>query len=456
MKRIVVFSIILLLLSAPDVLLASRSDYELGYNYAVQFYPRWLSWLQFANKGNRLVGPREVSPEFKRIVAVNDDTLYAGTKLDLRNGPVILTLPAYPNVYSIAQLDVFGDIFHTQLKDIDTKVGGVFALVGPRYKGKLPPGVTKIRFPLNSSLMFVRADKYSKDGDDWIEAAENFRANLQMQSLAAWKKDPTGGKAVIAPQYTFSMPFKRMADEAIEFATESFLETLQDAMASPTTEPLTDSDKALIATFNLRFKAAKDSANGSGLVLADITEGARAAHAALIDRWQSHLDRHNWIHFQNVGHWGKSYLDRAALTEYIQYGNEIKTAYYAHAFIDADGVPLDGSAYSYKIRIPKSTFDDADRFWSITAYTPEDIELVENSLDKYVVASYTPGLVKDADGSAMVYIQANKPQTAPTANWLPVPNGPFNVMLRIYGPTEKVQKGIYLPPQIKRHPYGNQ
>ncbi len=451
MKRIAVFSIILLLLGAPDVLLAARSDYDVAYDYAVRFYPRWLSYMQFPKGGNRLAGPLGMGPEFKRIVAVNDDTIYCGGGLDLSKGPLILTVPAYPNIYSIAQLDVFGDIFHTDLAPSSS--GGVYALVGPGYSGELPAEATKIQFPYNSSIIFIRADKYSPQGDDQIQAAEDFRANLQLQSLADWQSDPTGGKASVVPLYFFSQPMKRMADEAIEFATESFLETLQTAMAAPTTEPLTTSDKKLIAEFNQRFDAAKKTAEGNGRALVHITEGARAAHAALIDRWLSHRDKNNWIHFSNVGHWGKSYLDRAALTEYIQYGNERKTAYYAHAFMDGQSVPLDGGAYSYRIHFTKDQIPKATRFWSITAYTPEDIELVENSAFKYVVAAYTPGLVKDADGGLTVYLRANAPKKAPRANWLPVPDGPFNVMLRIYGPEGAALKGTYVPPKITRLPY---
>ncbi len=454
MKHIAVFAGILLLLFTPSALPAGTSDYDIAYQYTVRFYPRWLSWMQFGGGGNRLGGPLGMGPAFRKIVAVNDDTIYCGARLDLSKGPMILTIPAYPNIYSIAQLDVFGNIFHTSLAPSSS--GGVYALVGPKWSGPLPAKVTKISFPYNSSIMFIRADKHSPKGVDQTRQATRFRANLQLQSLAEWRSNPTGGKASIVPLYFFNQPIKRMADEGVEFATESFLETLQTAMASKTTEPLTRSDKNLIAVFNERFNAAKKSVNGNGLALVYITEGARAAHAALIDRWLSNVDENNWIHFSNIGHWGTHYLDRAALTEYIQYGNESQTAYYAQAFMDSDCVPLDGSVYSYRIHFDKDAIPEATRFWSITAYTPVDVELVKNPLDKYVVASYTPGLVKDSAGGITIYIQAKIPKKSPIANWLPVPYGPFNVMLRIYGPEGAALDGTYVPPKITRMPYGFQ
>jgi hypothetical protein len=450
MKRIAAFSIILILLGTPNVLLASKSDYKTTYNYVIRFYPRWLSWMQ-AQNFNQLVGPFGMGPEFKTIVAINDDTLYASAFLDLSNGPQILTVPAYPNIYSILQLDCFGDIFKTDLSP--TPSGGVYALVGPHDKSELPPGVTRIQLPYSTSMLIVRADKYSPQGVNHIQAAEVFRMNLQLQSVTNYMTDPAGGKTSILPLYIFSPPVKRMADETITFATESFLKTLQEAMASPTTQPLTASDKNLIRKFNQRFKAAQKSTKKSGRALSDINEGAMAAYAALINRWLSHINENNWIHFDNIGHWGKSYLDRAALTEYLQYGNDLAAAYYAHAFMDSRSIPLDGSAYRYVIHFSKDQLPQQTRFWSITAYTPEDIELVENPINKYVVASYTPGLVYDRDGGLTVYLQANMPRIAPRANWLPVPSGPFNVMLRIYGPLGSASDGTYVPPGITNLPY---
>ena len=455
MKRFVAISIILFALVAPCRMEASRSDYITAYNYSIRFYPRWLSWMQFQNP-NKIVAPSSMGPEFKVVVAINDDTIYTSLSLELLEGPQILTIPAYPNIYSILQLDCFGDIFQTDLKP--SASGGVYGLIGPKYEGELPAGVTPIRLPYNMSLMFIRADKYSPQGVNQIQAAEDFRANLQLQSLADYQKDPTGGKTVLLPLYFFSTPIKQMADDAMNSAPQGFLKTLQEAMASPNTEPLTSSDKSLIRRFNNRFKYAQKAATkGHGEALLDITNGARDAHAELIDYWLSNTDENNWIHFNDIGVWGKNYLSRAALTEYIQYGNNLEAAYYAHAFLDGDDIPLDGSMYSYVIHFTPDQIPQMTRFWSITAYTPLDIELVDNTSNKYVVASYTPGLIYDSDGGVTVIVQANAPKAALIPNWLPVPNGPFNLMLRIYGPEDTAADGTYVPPKITRLPYnGNE
>lgn len=84
----------------------------------------------------------------------------------------------------------------------------------------------------------------------------------------------------------------------------------------------------------------------------------------------------------------------------------------------------------------------------MTAYTPDTVKLVANPAGKYNVASYTPGLVTNADGSITLVMSVRKPLGVADANWLPVPAGPFNLMLRAYGPQGSVASGSYVPPGL--------
>ena len=96
---------------------------------------------------------------------------------------------------------------------------------------------------------------------------------------------------------------------------------------------------------------------------------------------------------------------------------------------------------------------EAKRFWSVTAYTPEAIELIPNAAEKYVVARYTPGLQTNTDGSVSIYMTRDArelPSGVPEANWLPIPRRAFNIMLRVYGPDGSVAAGTYVPPPINR------
>jgi hypothetical protein len=449
MKRKLFLCAVLCLLMLPVISQAASQEYTTAYDYMIRFYPRWFSWVQSnLAQTNVLAGPNGMGPEFKLIVAVNDDTIYTMSFLDLSNEPQILTIPPYSNSYSILILDVFGSVIGSGSMPPTTDPTR-YALIGPNYTGTLPDGINPVPFPYNTSLLLIRADKYSHDGADLTQAANAFRAAIQLKDLTSYIQNPDGGNTIIAPLSLYSMPVKRTADTAIFTSPTDFLNTLQEAMAAPNTEPLTVSDKILIAQFNSSFNAAKQQTNDPYYSsLTDINQGAQAAFNAIVDRWRSHTGPTNWVHFDNIGYWGENYLDRAALAEYILYGNNSQAAYYAHAFVDENNFPLDGN-YAYTITFAADNMPDYSRFFSVTAYTPDDIELVENSYNKYLVASYTPDLVVSADGSITIYAQSNPPTTAPIANWLPVPVGPFNLMLRVYGPKGSALDGSYIPPGIE-------
>ena len=443
--------------------MSNREGYDVAYEYTVRFYPRFFTWMQFQinsdnskregageNIANRLTGPLGMGPEYKIVVAINDDTIYAEAFLDVSSQPVILTIPEYQNKYSILQLDVYGNIFSTALSEAPPTGGGVYAFVSRDYPWKVPSNVTRVELPYNFTTIAIRIDKHSPSGENLIEAANEFRAKLSLQTLDNYDGGKSG-RTLVLPLFLFAPSVKLMADEGLATAPEAFLATLQEAMASPMTQPITSDDRSLMQRFDAAFAEARSKVDSDSGPLADIIRGAQAAWAAIINRWQSHRGSTNWIHFDNVGHWGTAYLDRAALTEYIQVGNDRKAAYYANAFVDASGLPLDGGSFAYTIEFSQNQLPEYERFWSLTAYTPEYVELVPNSIDKYVVASYTEDLHVADDGSVTIYVQAEPPKLPRhQPNWLPVPKGPFSLLFRVYGPQGSALAGTYVPPKIHR------
>jgi hypothetical protein len=179
--------------------------------------------------------------------------------------------------------------------------------------------------------------------------------------------------------------------------------------------------------------------------------GARTAHTMIIHRWRSHTDANRWTYFANFANWGTAYLDRAAGNEYVQYGNNASAAGYYNAFSDGNGAPLNGAKVpAYRLTFAKNQIPQAERFWSLTAYLPRGNTLVPNPARKYEVARFTPGLVTNPDGSITIYIQTTPPPPALRSNWLPVPRGPFDLLLRVYGPEGNTSPGAtYLPPTIQ-------
>jgi hypothetical protein len=418
--------------------------YETTVRYVARFYPLVFTYNQ-AKSFNRFLGPEKVTPLYHGVVAINVDTLYASAPLNLTDEPVILKVPATTVTYSILQLDPYGDVFQTALAP--TTSGGTYALYGPGFNpATLPAGVIRVAEPYNYSNLLFRADKASSTGQDTTSEAEQFREGLFTQPLCAYLHQscpagmPAGGFAQILPERHFAAPVKSIIDALANKHQLILLKKLQTAVHAPNTPPMSPAQQALSNRFDRLFR--HHGANASSL-----RAGVRAAHALIIRSYRSHTGRTNWVHFNNIGNWGNQVVQRSAITEFCQYCNSITTAGYWHAFKDGQGMPLSGSnPRGYVLTFRRRRLPTATRFWSVTAYTPQAIELIPNRAQKYEVASYTPGLHYNTDGSLTIHISRTRPPGVPMANWLPVWRFKFNLMLRIYGTTHRAR--VYVPPAI--------
>jgi hypothetical protein len=63
---------------------------------------------------------------------------------------------------------------------------------------------------------------------------------------------------------------------------------------------------------------------------------------------------------------------------------------------------------------------------------------------------------KNSDGSITLYVQKDSPGAAEEANWLPAPNGPIYLVMRLYWPKATppsilpAGQGTWQPPEVKR------
>jgi hypothetical protein len=423
--------------------LGAQDAYSIAFEYLVTFYPRWFTYLQSsAGPCNNLLGPVRISPLYHAVVAINDDTFYASAFIGVKKEPAIVTIPATPDNYSVLQLTLYGNIF----AGIPSNKPGVYGLTSANWQGTLPDGVIRVPIPQDYddyTVIIFRADKYV-NGQDMRQEAEKFRRGLHAASLSDYLNDPNAGPAQILPEFVFAFPYKAAAVKLIQEQPIVFLASLQKALLAGTTPPMTQQEQVLSDTFNMLFQ---NPANYPQLIA-----GAQAAHDAIDHNYLTHTFMGTtWITFTDIGNWNadsQGYLNRSSITDYIQYGNNHSAAVYYHSFRDSNYNQLDGTSKSYTLTFLKGQQPDVSRFWSVTAYLPLGIELVPNDANKYVVASYTPGLVTGDDGSVTIYMSNSKPDNVPEANWLPVPKGPFNVMLRAYGPQGTVLNNTYVPPPV--------
>lgn len=56
---------------------------------------------------------------------------------------------------------------------------------------------------------------------------------------------------------------------------------------------------------------------------------------------------------------------------------------------------------------------------------------------------------RDVDGSPTLHVSHCEPAD-PASNWLPAPDGPFYLILRLYHPQARVLQGRYRFPEMQR------
>jgi hypothetical protein len=75
--------------------------------------------------------------------------------------------------------------------------------------------------------------------------------------------------------------------------------------------------------------------------------------------------------------------------------------------------------------------------------------LVENPINRYLINSpMLPKLKLDAEGGLTPYIQNESPGEGLQANWLPAPEGPFVMAMRLYWPKDEALDGTWTAPKL--------
>jgi hypothetical protein len=137
--------------------------------------------------------------------------------------------------------------------------------------------------------------------------------------------------------------------------------------------------------------------------------------------------------------------ERAALNRYGPGAHIAEEALYFSAVTDAAGRPLTGQ-YRYRLTFPEGQLPPVNGFWSLILYGP-DFFLVDNPINRYAINDRTAGLKPSADGSLSLLIQHTPPEQP--ENWLPAPEGGFQLILRTYQPRPALLDGSYKPPPLQ-------
>jgi hypothetical protein len=131
------------------------------------------------------------------------------------------------------------------------------------------------------------------------------------------------------------------------------------------------------------------------------------------------------------------------------YANDPAEAMYPLLSTDSDGKKPDCSKNRYTLTFPKGQLPPVNAFWSVTMYDAKTQLLVENPINRYLINSpMLPDLKKNEDGSLTIYIQKEFPGKEKESNWLPAPDGPIYIAMRLYWPRDEALNGKWQPPAV--------
>ncbi|WPR77666.1 DUF1254 domain-containing protein [Algoriphagus sp. NG3] len=387
----------------------------------------------------------------KDVVSMNGDTPYSAFGIDLRAEPLVLSVPEMKDRYYVFQCI---DLFTHNFAFIGTRATGTeagdYLFVGPGFEGEIPEGKFKKVFHSESQFVTIVGRTQLKGKADLpnVVAVQN---KYKLRPLSEF----TGEKPMSAPEPNW-IPLNPE-----EFADARFIKYANFYLSM--IEPFHPQDTSALNRFEkigMVSGATFDSANYQPEVLTAITEGIKEAQMEIKNKAENIAERVNgWNMLNAFGpreFYNGDWLLRAAAVMVGIYGNDMVEAFYPVAYVDMDDEVLDGSKHHYKIEFTKDEIPPAKYFWSITLYNKHADGvggyMSENEINRYLINSSTEGLKYDQDGGFRVYVQHETPtKEDEKSNWLPAPDEPFYLMLRVYGPETSALEGSWEPPGIVKN-----
>lgn len=385
------------------------------------------------------------TPADKAIQTPNSDTPYSWAGMDLRTEPIIITVPPIEKsrYYSVQLFDLNTYIFDYIGSRTTGNDGGKYLIAGPGWKGELPEGIAQVYHCETEIGMIIFRTQLNNVED--LDNVREVQSLYRVETLSSYlgKSAP---KSVVSNDFIHPITSKEI---------QKSIKIFEQLNAALQYCPIHPSEKALMTHF------AKIDI-GAGLTF-DITkfspEVQKAIEQGIADAWGEFgalLQKVKKFEITSDEIFGSrdflkdNYLYRMMGCVLGIGGNAGEEAIYPGFYVDDEGQPLVGSN-NYMLRFEPGKLPPVHAFWSMTMYEEPSKLLSENSLDRYLLNSTTiDNYVRDEDGGITLYFQHKSPGEKLKTNWLPAPQGPFSVVLRLYWPEEEALNGTWKQPTIQK------
>jgi hypothetical protein len=389
---------------------------------------------------------RVFTPDDKVVQIPNSDTPYSTLGLDLRAEPIVITVPPIEKsrYFSIQLIDLYTFNFGYIGSRTTGNDGGNFLVAGPDWKGPEPPGINKVfRCETEFALAGFRTQLFNP-GD--LDNVKKVQAGYKARTLSQFLGKPAPRAA---PTIDFIEPLTREQERT----SPEFFNILNFVLRFCSTDPSEKEPMALFAKLNIGAGMNFDVAKLS-------PEMKKAIEDGMADAWQALAEARKLADegrlttadiFGTREFLKNNYLYRMLAAVLIIYGNSREEVLYPIYMVDQRGQKLDAMRNRYTLRFPPGQLPPVNAFWSLTMYALPSGLLVADPLHRYLINSpMLPDLKRDADGGLTLYIQHDSPGEDRESNWLPAPNGPFLMFMRLYWPKPEALDGTWRQPPLSR------
>jgi hypothetical protein len=387
---------------------------------------------------------RVYTPEDQAIQTPNSDTPYSFVSFDLRREPIVFTIPKIDEgrYFSVQLIDAYTHNFDYIGSRSTGNQGGHYLLTGPGWKGEVPKGIDRV-YRSETEIGLVPFRTQLKSPED-LDAVKAIQAGYRIQALSAFlgTEPPPAPPAIDYP--------KPLTPEQQKSSPE-FFDLLNFVLGFCPTHP---SESALFERF-----ARLSIGAGQDFDFESLSPELKAAvTAGMADAWgvlQGVVAEANAGRVSSGDLFGtreamkNNYAYRFAGAVLGIYGNSAAEALYPMYRNDSEGKPLDGAKARYTLRFAPGELPPVNAFWSATLYLLPQSLLYANPLQRYLINSpMLPKLKLDEDGGLTLYIQHESPGPELESNWLPAPDGPFWIALRLYWPKPEALEGRWKQPPM--------
>jgi hypothetical protein len=423
-------------------------NYKTMYNYTLnQKSPEYKAALN-----EKSCEARVFTPEDKAIVTPNSDTPYCMFWLDIRNEPIVLSVPEIKDdrYYSFQLVDLYTHNFAYLGTLTSGNQAGKYLIAKQGWNDEKPEGITEVLYS-ETDLFFVIVRTQLMNANDLLNV-QAIQDEYQIQELSSF----LGKEPVQAKEIDNSLEW----NDGDEFTVESF--KYINFMLNLTSPLATEIElRNKFAKLGIGTEKGFDITNFDEEIQKAIEEGIKDGLAEMTDfaavaskdplgsakiygtrdfLTKSASENYNTDNF---------YLMRAVAAQLGLYGNSAQEATYPAYLMEAPGVAYDASKKSYTLTFPKDEFPPVKAFWSISMYDGKTQLFIHNELNRYLLTSnMLDEFTYNDDGSLTFYVQKEAPEDELKSNWLPAPDGPFYVIMRLYGPKEEALSGEWVNPPL--------